>query len=343
MRVRLCGPIRATHRRRSELTTHHGPHHSCVKTFLVSYYLGIDGGGTKTTCAVGDESQLLATATAGPSNIVRVGEVQARESLQQSVRQACAAAGITPPQVAHTCVGGSGASRPELAAIIRRVLAEILPSPIEVVGDMQIALEAGFDTGPGIVVIAGTGSIAYGRDRQGNTARAGGWGFAVSDEGSAHWIGRTAVGGILRAADSTGAAAIEGILQLHSPFAAALGKAWGVTTFADLARAANSIPPPDFAGLFPAVATCQDALPAEVLAQAGRELAQLAVIVIRRLFVGSDTAAVPVAMTGGVFRHTPFVGQVFYNELRQLDPRVEINPQVIEPVEGALRMARRAA
>jgi glucosamine kinase len=310
----------------------------------VPYYLGIDGGGTKTTCAVGDESQLLATATAGPSNIVRVGEVQARESLHQSVRQACAAAGITPPQVVRTCVGGSGAARPEFAEIVRRVLAEILPTPIEVVGDMQIALEAAFETGPGVVVIAGTGSIAYGRDRLGNTARAGGWGFAIGDEGSAHWIGRAAVSAVLRAADSSGAAAAnDGILELYSSFAAALGKAWGVTTLADLARAANSIPPPDFAALFPTVAGSQDDLAAQVLTQGARELAQVAAIVARRLFAGPDAAPVPVAMTGGVFRHTPLVGQVFYNELRRLDSRAEINLQVVEPVEGALRMARRAA
>jgi len=78
-----------------------------VLEITVPYYLGIDGGGTKTTCVVGDDTSLLTTATAGPSNIVRVGEALARESLQQSVRQACAAAGITPAQVAHTCVGGS--------------------------------------------------------------------------------------------------------------------------------------------------------------------------------------------------------------------------------------------
>ena len=307
------------------------------------YYLGIDGGGTKTTSAVGDESQLLATATAGPSNIVRVGEVQARESLHQSVRQACASAGITPPQVTHTCIGGSGAARPELAAIVRRALAEILPNPIDVVGDMQIALEAAFDTGPGIVVIAGTGSIAYGRDRQGNTARAGGWGFAIGDEGSAHWIGRAAVSAVLRAADASGAAAAnDGMLELYSSFAADLGKAWGVTTLADLARAANSIPPPDFAALFPAVAGSQDDFAAQVLTQGGRELAQVAAIVARRLFAGPNVVPVPVAMTGGVFRHAPLVGKVFYNELRRLDSRAEINPKVVEPVEGALRMARRA-
>jgi N-acetylglucosamine kinase-like BadF-type ATPase len=305
----------------------------------VSYYLGIDGGGTKTTCAVGDESHLLATATAGPSNIVRVGESQARLSLQQSVRQACAAAGIAPAQVSYSCVGGSGAARVEFAEIVRGFLTEILPTPIAVVGDMQIALEAAFDTGPGVIVIAGTGSIAYGRDRQGRTARAGGWGFAVGDEGSAHWIGRSAVSAVLRAADLPDENSED---CTHSSLSAALFKAWGVSSLADLARAANSIPPPDFAALFPAVAASSDDLATQVLSHAGRELVQAAAVVIHRLFAKDQNASVPVAITGGVFRHATTVRQVFYNELRTLDPRVDVNPQVVEPVEGALRLARRA-
>lgn len=307
------------------------------------YYLGIDGGGTKTTCAVGDESRVLATATAGPSNIVRVGEPQARESLHRSVRQACAAAGITPAQVSHTCVGGSGAARPELSAIVRRALAEILSTPIDVVADTLIALEAAFGPGPGVIVIAGTGSIAYGRDQQGTTARAGGWGFAVGDEGSAHWVGHTAVSGLLRAADlAEGNSESIAALQ-NSSYSAALLKTWGVGSFADLARAANSIPPPDFAALFPAVVASQeDAAPAQILAQAGRELGQIAAVVIRRLFTKAETTCVPVAMIGSVFRYAPLVREVFYNEIRNSDPRVDLNPQVVEPVEGALRMARRA-
>lgn len=304
----------------------------------MTYYLGIDGGGTKTTCAVGDEAHLLAIATAGPSNVVRVGESQARQSLQQSVRQACAAAGITAAEVSHTCAGGSGASRPELAEIVRRALAEILSTPIDVVGDMRIALEAAFDSGPGVVVIAGTGSIAYGRDRQGTTARAGGWGFAIGDEGSAHWIGRAAVSAVLRAVDLRDAESC-----MPSSFAAALFKSWAVTSFADLASAANSIPPPDFAALFPAVSASSDELAKQVLGSAGRELAAVAAIVIRRLFTKEPTGCVPVAITGGVFRHAPLVRQVFYNELRTREPRAQVNSQVVEPVEGALRMARRAA
>ena len=298
------------------------------------YYLGIDGGGTKTTCAVGDDSSVLATASAGPSNIVRVGEATTRESLHQAVRQACAAAGITPSQVLRTCVGGSGAARPELAAIVREFLAEMLSTPVEVVGDMQIALEAAFDEGPGVIVIAGTGSIAYGRDRQGKTVRAGGWGFAIGDEGSAHWIGRAAVIALLGASDQNEAAG-------DSALAAALFRAWGVRSLSDLARAANSVPPPDFSALFPAVLATKDELAAQVLRSAGRELAQVADIAIGRLFAKAEPGPVPVGMVGGVFRHAELVRQVFYNELRRLDPRAEVIPQVVEPVEGALRMAQR--
>ena len=301
------------------------------------YYLGIDGGGTKTTCAVGDETRLLAKATAGPSNIVRVGEAQTRKSLTQAVRQACAACGIPPEDVVRTCVGGSGAARPELAAIVRSILAEVLPSPVDVVGDMETSLEAAFGDGPGVIVIAGTGSIAYGRDKTGKTLRAGGWGFEIGDEGSAHWIGRTAVIALLRASD------LDGEAVLSAPMVKALFKAWGVDSLLDLARAANSVPAPDFASLFPAIAGSEDDLTRQVLGKAGRELADLASIVIRRLFAQDNMPSVPVAMIGGVFRHAARVREAFYNELRNLVPDPRVLPEVVDPVEGALSMARKAA
>jgi glucosamine kinase len=303
----------------------------------VPYYVGIDGGGTKTTCAAGDETRLLAKATAGPSNIVRVGEAQTRKSLTQAVREACAACGISPEDVVRTCVGGSGAARPELAAIVRSILVEILRSPVDVVGDMETSLEAAFGDGPGVIVIAGTGSIAYGRDQTGNTLRAGGWGFEIGDEGSAHWIGRTAITALLRYSD------LDGESVLSAPMVKALFKAWGVDSLLDLARAANSVPGPDFASLFPAIARSDDNLARQVLGKAGRELAELASIVIRRLFAQDNVPPVPVAMIGGVFRHAAPVREAFYNELRNMVPDARVLPEVVDPVEGALRMARKAA
>jgi N-acetylglucosamine kinase-like BadF-type ATPase len=326
----------------------------------VPYYLGIDGGGSKTTCAVGDATSLLATGTAGPSNVVRVGEARARESLQQAVRQSCAVAGITPQQIERVCIGAAGAGRPEISKLVRGILAEILSGEmlgqiiyghIQVVGDAQIALEAAFGSGAGVIVIAGTGSIACGRDREGRTARAGGWGFAISDEGSAHWIGRAALSAALRSID-------RGDDQNAGPVAALLRelmKVWNLGSREDLVRAANfngeDIPgcTPEFAAFFPVVlaaAGAGDALAQRVLTTAAGELAQLAAIVVHRLFPerqSSDSAAVPMAMAGGVFRHAAMVRELFYNDVRKQHPHVVLNSAVVEPVHGALQMARSAA
>jgi len=197
-----------------------------------------------------------------------------------------------------------------------------------------IALEAAFGDGPGVVVIAGTGSIAYGRSREGQIARAGGWGFAVSDEGSGHWIGRTALASSLRAWDENQAE--------HSPLLDGLMRSWKIETREKLVMAANATPPPDFAALFPSVLAAADSgdpIARGVLTEAGTQLADLAGIVMRRLF--PDSGSVPVAMSGGVFRSSALVRQVFYNSLHAECPDAVLNPGVIEPVRGALEIARK--
>jgi glucosamine kinase len=256
--------------------------------------------------------------------------------MHQAVRQACAAAGITPQQLERVCIGAAGGARPEISASVAKMLAEVLDKQITVVTDTEIALEAAFGSGPGVIVIGGTGSIAYGREAHGKTARAGGWGFAISDEGSAHWVGREIVARILHALDRTWSR--ENFL--HQKLVTDLCPVWKLKSVVDLARAANSIPPPDFAALFPVVVASEDALAKEVLSCAGKQLADMAAIVTRRLFSDAVTT-VPVALIGGVFRHSTLVRGDFYNQLRRLDPRVEINPQIIEPVQGALQMARK--
>ena len=200
----------------------------------------------------------------------------------------------------------------------------------------MIALEAAFGSGPGVIVIAGTGSIAYGRNRDGQTARAGGWGFAISDEGSGHWIGRAAVAAALRAWDEN-----QGE---NAALLASVMKSWCLESRESLVLAANATPSPDFAALFPAVlasADSGDRSARDVLAQASSHLAELAGIVVRRLF--PDSGTVPAAMSGGVFSSSAQVRQIFYNRLRSEHPDVALNPSVMEPVRGALELARRAA
>lgn len=316
----------------------------------MAYYLGIDGGGSKTTCVVGDEVSLLAKVTAGPSNITRVGETRARDTLQKAIREACADANIAPQQVRRACIGAAGAGRADVADVVHGIVAEMIFGEIEVVGDMQVARAAAFGEGPGVIVIAGTGSMAYGCDAQGRTARAGGWGFAISDEGSAHWIGCAAVSALLRVIDQSedSQSTAEASLLFGE-----ITAAWRLGSLDELVRAANA--DSHFARLFPAVlaaADVGDTIAQRVLEQAGRELAQLAAIVVRRLFSEDLVAENPVeenngnlpaallALAGGVFRHSSTVREVFRHEIRRLDPRLEVNPQTVEPVAGALQMAR---
>src|SRR5271166_1972881 len=205
----------------------------CDKTTLVAIFLGIDGGGSKTSCVIGDENSQLGKGISAGSNVIRVGERRARESLCAAIRQACAAANLSPARIERTCVGIAGGARPEIAGVVRRLLSEIVSGEIDVVGDMMIAMEAAFGSGPGVIVIAGTGSIAYGRNSAGEIARAGGWGFAISDEGSGHWIGRAAVAACMRAYDETGDMGASLLLD-------GIMKSWGVATREQLVVAANA-------------------------------------------------------------------------------------------------------
>lgn len=296
-------------------------------------FLGIDGGGSKTTCAIGNENVLLGTGTAGASNLVRVGEERAREAIGAALRQACDMASVARGEVQRTCVGIAGGGRRETAEKIRRVMAELVSGDIQVVGDMVIALEAAFAGRPGVVVIAGTGSIAFGYNSAGKTARAGGWGHATSDEGSGHWIGRAAVAAAMRAYD-------EGVRTI---LLERIMGAWRVNNHEQMILAANAMPPPDFAQLLPEVLDTadegdQDAI--KVLNQAGGELANLAKIVMAKLF-GREIA--PVAMSGGVFRNSAVVREVFYNTLRSEFPAIVVNQEIADPVNGALELARRGA
>ncbi|HUM04528.1 MAG TPA: BadF/BadG/BcrA/BcrD ATPase family protein [Terriglobales bacterium] len=300
----------------------------------MTYYLGIDGGGTKTRCALGDETSLLTTSAAGGSNVIRLGEAKAREALLAAVRDVCSTVNIFPDQLRSICVGAAGAGRQDVAATIRKILGEFTPAPVHVVGDMVIALEAAFGSGPGVIAIAGTGSIAYGRDPAGNIARAGGWGFAISDEGSGQWIGRKAVTAILHAHDAGTSTALTELVL----------KEWSLHSLDDLVHAANATPPPEFPRLFPLVlqaAVAGDRAAADLLEEAGKRLADLAAMVILR--IGPHPPHAPVAMTGSVFRQSTHIVRIFYNCLQERFPGLEVRNDPVEPVDGALALARKMA
>jgi glucosamine kinase len=296
----------------------------------MAFFLGIDGGGSKTECMVGDETSVLGWASASSSKIARVGEEAAGAALRDGIERACAAAGMAASQIQRTCIGVSGASQAASVAAIGRWLGEWVGGGIDVVGDMEVAHYAAFEGGAGVVVIAGTGSIAYGRNAQGETARAGGLAPVTGDPGSGEWIGRTAIELALLANEyGQSSALLNAIL-----------KAWKLDHSEALARAARSSPAPDFAGLFPVIAVSGDALARRVLARAGRELALLAADVVGRLW--PEPVAVGVAMYGGVLENAPEVRDAFTADLGERYPEARVAPGKRRPAEGALLMARKA-
>jgi N-acetylglucosamine kinase-like BadF-type ATPase len=307
----------------------------------VSFFLGIDGGGSKTRCVLGDEKSLLGSGSASGCNVLRVGEACAQSSLQAAIHEACVRAGISPQEIMRTCAGMAGGARPEIAGVVWQLLAGIVGGEIEVAGDMEIAFEDAFGAGPGVIVISGTGSIAYGRNARGETARAGGWGHAISDEGSGHWIGVAAIRAALRARDR----------GENSTLLKDLMNALGAETVEELVVRVNANPAPDFASLFPVVlstslaprarsaADAGDSSANEVLEYAGYELAKLAETLIRRLFIAEEEVCV--ATHGGVLASSAQVKESLVEYLRTRDPRIVLISREIDPANAALARARR--
>ena len=165
----------------------------------------MDGGQSGTTALIGDETgRVLGTGSGGPCNHATAAEGRQKlvRAVSESVAAACAQAGLDAGTVcfAAACFGMSGGPEDK-----QEILRETLPADVVVVTDDAVIALAGATAGePGIVTIAGTGSIAFGRNAAGQTARVGGWGYIFGDEGSGFDIARQALRAALRAEEGWG-------------------------------------------------------------------------------------------------------------------------------------------
>lgn len=307
---------------------------SVIQPYPMQLYIGIDGGGTKTKCAISDGTNVLGKFTAGSCKMQRVGREAAMHCLQAVVRGVLLDSNCNADDVKHACVGLSGASDPQVESMVIAALQDVLSCGVTVVGDHIIAFESAFQGGPGVLIISGTGSIAYGRNERGETARAGGWGPVVSDEGSGDWIGRTAVASVLRAHDSGGAT---------SKLLGRITDLWQTPTRDEIVRCANGYPPPQFSSLAPEVRTCAekgDSLAQDVMTRAGTELALLTKIVMRRLWPGDQVARVAIA--GGVLCNSTLLRKVMQNVIKAERTKVVFDLLPADPVLGAIYLAKTA-
>lgn len=289
----------------------------------MSFFLGIDGGGTKTECVLADEAgAALARATTAGANLRRVTPAELRARLGEGIAQLRQAAALSSLPLEAVCAGFAGASDTRARALAEEVLEELLrPRRLYVVGDMEVALEAAVGAGRGVVLVAGTGSIAYGRNDRGRQARAGGRGpEAGSDEGSGYDIGRRALEAVRRARERGPRTVLLGLLtESLDP------------------RAIEEV-----AGLVPRVVEASragDPAAVEILSQAGAALAGLAVSVLRELNLLE--AEVQVATSGGVFAASEEVFASVGAQVEAAAPRARVERLRVAPAEGAVRLAQR--
>jgi N-acetylmuramic acid 6-phosphate etherase len=299
---------------------------------MTNLLLGIDGGGSTTRALLADRSgALLGAGAAGPSNHQSIGFDAATQAIQSAIDAAFRDAEIDRAgQIAAICLGLAGAGRPADRRQFEAWAARLgIAQRCAVVSDAELALAAGTPDGWGVVLICGTGSIAWGRTSDGRSARAGGWGYLLGDEGSGYDLALRALRLATQTAD--GRAAAPALLQaaldhwaLEAP-EQLIGHIYRPeTTRAEIAALAQRIV---------ALADSGDPAAASLLDNAAHDLAQLVMTVARKL----DLIAPPVAMAGGLLGAS--------QRLRRgiatfAGVEAETLIYVEEPVRGALVIAR---
>lgn len=299
-------------------------------------YLALDAGGTRTRCRVADDARVLASAETGTVKLMNVGEDTATTRLRALIASALAQAGVDPQTVTRSAIGLAGSSSEAVRAWAQHVFAATVSGPLMLLGDEEIALDAAFADGAGILVIAGTGSHTIGRCAAGALASAGGWGPMIGDEGSGTWIGLEAIRSALRARDRGVETCLLAEIEAH----------WKLDSLPAVVAYANQRERPDFAALATVIAACAergDALAAAVLERAGEELAASVSLVASKMSAAGcpHEDALHVAFTGSVLEKIRIVRRSFTAHLHAALPGVTLLEEAVDPLEGALWRARR--
>ena len=301
---------------------------------MASTLLAIDAGGTKTDLlwAQPDE-HLLARREGRGINLAS----KPPGAWQEILEEVFDGAGVDRESVEVVCAGVAGYTLPDRRELFEHLLQQMLPrARVILLPDYAIALEGATGGAPGVQVIAGTGSIACGRDREGRMMRAGGWGYLLGDEGSGFWIGREAVRAVLAASEGWGERTVLG-----DTLAEALGGADCGEWLSALYRTQN--PPSLLAQLAPLVAEAAergDVQANRILSNAAHHLAALVIHVANHLHLPEDF---PVCTVGGVWKSRGVLLQRFREQLATHLPdwHGEVKPPLYSPVEGALLVAQR--
>jgi N-acetylmuramic acid 6-phosphate etherase len=308
---------------------------------IAKLVLGIDGGGTHTTAYLAEVApaepagwKLLGRGRDGPSNMQAVGFERAKQSLDRAVTAAFTEAGVTRAPVAAACLGLAGAGRPDDQQLIREwAERERLAGRMQVMGDVPLLLAAGTPDGWGVAVVAGTGSIAWGRTPDGRTTRAGGWGPLLGDEGSGYALVLAALRRVASAADGREppTALTERFLRamsLSHPealIAALHSGGWDRARLAGLAQVVID------------AAAAGDEAATAILTHGARDLTRAVAAVVTAL--NMPRPGFPLALAGGLFSASPEYRRLLLDNFENSSIRPGPVELVDEPAEGAVRLA----
>lgn len=303
------------------------------------YYLAVDAGGTKTEFLLADEDRELARAMTGTIKRVNADADTAARNLQQALEELERTTGVRMSSVTGTCVGTSGNTVPLVTDWLREGFQKRVSGPLLLLGDVEIALDAAFFGGRGVLALAGTGSNVAARAGNGEIMTAGGWGPILADQGAGHWIG---IEGLRRGFLARDEGRPTELLE-------AARKVWNLPTVDALVEFANTQPPPRYGSQFArevvACADRGDTVAQEILEQGGRDLAYLVRLLIERMRAIEGTAfEIPaVAFAGSILAHVRRMRDSIEYALRLRYPDIRIQEQPADPIRGALWRAMRGA
>ncbi len=299
--------------------------------FLVA---GVDGGGSRTRLILATETGEEIASVEGGSSAMRPGEAErAGATIAHLMRDALSTAGILDSVPTILYGGFAGVGREEERRDLENELDRLgVAEEVVVDSDAAIALVDAFGDGPGIIVISGTGSIAFGRGIDGAHARCGGWGPAFGDEGSGAWLGRRALGVVAAAADGR---------EAPTALTGSILTAAEVNTVEELIPWGIAASTTTISGLAPVViatAAAGDPRANALVALAAEEL----VVHIRALAVrlfGDERTTIPVALSGGLLQKGSLLRKKAEQRIRSAVPGAQLRSAEIIPVRGAVRAA----
>ncbi len=298
----------------------------------MSYFLAGDAGGTKATFLLADGERELARATCGTIKRVNADESVAENNLSEALAQLEHLTGISMRQVTRTCIGTSGNTVPLVTDWLHASFARRVGGALMIVGDVEIALDAVFHGGRGVLVLAGTGSNVAARAANGEIATTGGWGPMLADQGAGHWIGME---GLRRGFLSRDEQRPTGLLE-------AARQLWNLPTEDALIEYANAQPAARYGATFARsvveLANEGDTVAIEILEKGGRDRAYLATLLIERMRVveSGDFHPPDIAIAGSILINVAIERTAMQTALRERYPAIRFIEKPADPVRGAL-------